>query len=59
MENKYEKRILFVGMPDMAVVVFKRLIEKGMNIVGIVPPREGDSTYSTMQTLANYYQIPF
>ena len=59
MENQYKKRILFVGMPDMALVVFKRLIEKGINIVGIVPPPKDDSTFPTMQKLAEYYNVPF
>lgn len=59
MDKKYKKRVLFVGMPDMAVVVFKRLMEKGINIVGIVPPSSDDATFSTMQTLSQYFNIPF
>ena len=59
MDKIYEKRILFVGMPDMATVVFKRLIDKGFNIVGIVSPPNGDSTFFSMEKLANYYKIPF
>ena len=59
MENKYQKRILFVGMPDMALVVFKRLIDKGFNIVGIVPPDKLNETYPTMEKLANSFNIPF
>ena len=59
MTNQYTKRILFVGMPDMAVVVFKRLIDKGYNIVGIVPPSKNDPTFFTMKTLSDYFKIPF
>ena len=59
MEQEYKKRILFVGMPDMAVVVFRALIEKGFNIVGVVPPSRDDSTFSTMKSLAEYFKVPF
>lgn len=43
----------------MALVVFKRLIDKGFNIVGIVPPSKDEETYPTMENLANYFNIPF
>ena len=59
LENKYQKRILFVGMPDMALVVFKRLIDKGFNIAGIVPPDKENNTYQIMEKLANNFNIPF
>ena len=42
---KYKKRILFVGMPDMALVCFQRLYEEGFNIVGVVPPEKTNSSY--------------
>ena len=58
MESSYKKRILFVGMPDMALVVFKKLMEKRFNIVGIVPPAKADSTYTTMQKIAEHFNIP-
>lgn len=59
MEKKFNKRILFIGMPDMALVVFRKLIEKGFNIVGIVPPDKSDNTFLAMQQLAQYCNIPF
>ncbi len=59
MDNKYNKKILFVGMPDMAIVVFKNLLEKGFNIVGIVPPDKENNTFSVMQNFSEYYNIPF
>ena len=59
MENKYKKRILFVGMPDMATVVFKRLNESGFNIAGVVPPEKSNNTYNTMQKISEYFNIPF
>ena len=59
MTNENQKRILFVGMPDMALVVFKRLIDKGFNIVGIVPPDKTNETYPVMEKLARNFNIPF
>ena len=58
MVNQFTKKILFVGMPDMAVVVFKRLMDKGYNIIGIVPPEKTDATFYTMKTLSDYFKIP-
>ena len=43
----------------MALVVFKRLIEKGFNIIGIVPPDKSNETYPIMEKLANNFNIPF
>ena len=57
--NDYKKRILFVGMPDMALVVFKRLTDKGINIVGLIPPDKNNETFITMQKLAQHFNIPF
>lgn len=54
MEKKYTKRILFIGMPDMALVCLHRLNKKGINIVGVVPPAKNDPTYRLMaQTAKN------
>ncbi|MCD7780544.1 MAG: methionyl-tRNA formyltransferase [Candidatus Gastranaerophilales bacterium] len=54
-EKKYTKKILFVGMPDMALVCLSKLAAKGINIVGVVPPSKDDNTYKlmvdTVQTL--------
>lgn len=48
MAKKYKKRILFVGMPDMALVCLNRLAENGINIVGVVPPAKTEPTYKLM-----------
>ena len=48
MAKKYKKRILFVGMPDMALVCLNRLAENGINIVGAVPPAKTEPTYKLM-----------
>lgn len=48
MEKIYQKRILFVGMPDMALVCLNKLASKGINIVGVVPPGMEDPTNKLM-----------
>lgn len=48
MEKEYKKRVLFIGMPDMAIVCLRKLHEKGINIVGVVPPHKSESTYKMM-----------
>ena len=47
-EKKYIKRILFIGMPDMALVCLSKLAAKGINIVGVVPPAKDDPTNKIM-----------
>ena len=44
----YKKRILFVGMPDMALVCLSKLSQKGINVVGVVPPSKYDPTYQML-----------
>lgn len=43
--KKYKKRILFVGMPDMALICLGKLASKGINIAGVVPPPKYEPTY--------------
>lgn len=51
----YKKRVLFVGMPDMAFVCFDTLYKAGVNIVGVVPPSRKNSTHNFfMSFLENY-----
>ncbi len=47
-EKKYKKKILFIGMPDMALVCLYKLAAKGINVVGVVPPAKDDPTNRLM-----------
>lgn len=58
MEKIYKKRILFVGMPDMAIVCLTKLFNEGFNIVGVVPPHRSEGTYELMRSYADAYKIP-
>ena len=37
--KEYKKRILFVGMPDMAFVCLEACYQEGINIVGVMGPK--------------------
>ena len=45
---KNELKIVFVGMPDMALVCLSNLLEKKFNIVAVVPPNKNHNTYKTL-----------
>jgi len=47
-KKKYTKRILFIGMPDMALVCLNKLVANGINIVGVVPPAKNEPTNKLM-----------
>ena len=47
-EKVYTKRILFLGMPDMAIVCLNKLYQNKINIVGVVPPDKSASTHNLM-----------
>ena len=38
-------KIIFVGIPDMALVCLSNLLEKGFNVIGVVPPKKNNETY--------------
>ena len=44
MQNKL--KVIFVGMPDMAIVCLSHLLEANFNIVGVVPPKKNHETYN-------------
>ena len=58
MNNQYKKRILFIGMPDMAIVCLSKLVSEGFNIVGVVPPHSSDETHDLMCSFAKGFKIP-
>ena len=44
----YTKRILFLGMPDMAIVCLNKLYQNKINVVGVVPPDRSAPTHNLM-----------
>jgi len=45
----YKKRVLFVGIPDMAYVCLDGLFKEGINIVGVLGPKKSHNTYSAFK----------
>ncbi len=43
--NTYKKRILFVGIPDMAYIGLDGLLMAGVNIVGVLGPKKDHSMF--------------
>ena len=58
MEHKNKKRILFIGMPDMAIACLAKLVADGFNIVGVVPPHFSSETHDFMCTFAKGFRLP-
>lgn len=48
-EVKFKKRILFVGIPDMAYLCLDGLTLAGVNIVGVLGPKKNHPTYSSFK----------
>ena len=44
--NSFKKRILFVGIPDMAFIGLDGLLMAGINIVGVLGPKKSHNMYS-------------
>ena len=44
--NTFKKRILFVGIPDMAFIGLDGLLMAGVNIVGVLGPKKSHNMYS-------------
>ncbi len=51
-QKNYTKRILFIGMPDMALSCLSKLVKNKINIVGIIPPPKNDSTNNLLTSTA-------
>ncbi len=43
--SKYKKRVLFIGVPDMAFVGLDTLLYAGITIVGVLGPKKTHNTY--------------
>ena len=49
-ENKLTKRVLFVGIPDMAYICLDGLLTAGANIVGVIGAKKTHNTYNSFKT---------
>lgn len=58
METSLQKRILMVGMPDMALICLTKLVAEGINIVACVPPHKSHNTYKLFTDYVKKLEIP-
>ena len=58
MTDGFKKRILFIGMPDTAVICMVKLAQEKFNIVAAVPPPKNHNTYWLFCESAEQMNIP-
>lgn len=58
-KKQLKKRVLFVGIPDMAYVCLDGLNMSGINIVGIVGPKKDHPTYSDFKKFVKLRNLNF
>ena len=58
MALSFNRRILFVGMPDMAVICLMKLVKEHVNIVAAVPPPKNHPTYDLFCDTAYQLDVP-
>lgn len=60
MFNKlFQKRVLFVGIPDMAYICLDGLNSAGVNIVGVIGPKKDHPTYPNFKKFVKYKNLNF
>lgn len=60
MDNfNFKKRVLFIGVPDMAFIGLDTLHYSGVNIVGVVGPKKTHSTYESFKMFVNSRNLNF
>ncbi len=58
-KEAFKKRVLFVGIPDMAFICLDGLKMSGVNIVGVVGPKKNHQTYAGFKNFVQHRNIEF
>lgn len=58
-KETFKKRVLFVGIPDMAYVCLDGLHHSGINIVGVVGPKKEHNTYQHFKRFVQGFKLNF
>jgi len=58
-KKPFKKKVLFVGIPDMAYVCLDGLNKSGVNIVGVVGPKKNHPTYLSFKNFVNQQKLNF
>ena len=57
--NTFKKRILFVGIPDMAYIGLDGLLMAGVNIVGVLGPKKDHNMYFDFKNFAQSRRLNY
>ena len=57
--NTFKKRILFVGIPDMAYIGLDGLLMAGVNIVGVLGPKKDHNMYYDFKSFAQSRRLNY
>lgn len=57
--SDFKKRVLFIGIPDMAYICLDGLCMSGVNVVGVVGPKEDHPTYLNFQRFVRARNLNF
>lgn len=56
---EFKKRILFIGVPDMAYIGLDTLLYAGVNIVGVIGPKTTHNTYNAFKNFVSMRKLNF
>ena len=57
--NTFKKRILFVGIPDMAYIGLDGLLMAGVNVVGVLGPKKDHNMYPDFKQFVKSRRLNF
>lgn len=58
-ESLFEKRVLFVGIPDMAYICLEGLHMSGVKIVGVIGAKKSHPSYSNFRSFVKKHDLNF
>ena len=58
-KNSFQKRILFVGIPDMAYIGLDGLLMAGVNIVGVLGPKKNHNMYQDFKNFVHSRRLNY
>ncbi len=58
-KKTFKRRVLFVGIPDMAYICLDGLIRAGVNIVGVMGSKKNHPTYLGFKNFVNHRKLNF
>jgi len=58
-KNTHNKRVLFVGIPDMAYICLDGLLMSEINVVGVIGAKKDHQTYESFKTFVKQRELNF